>query len=61
MQRHRIRASLLRVDPWGVRFRFRQVLHRREYCVSMANSLWHIDGYHKFYIKKKHLELASYG
>ena len=47
MQRHRIRASLLRVDPRGVRSRFRQVLHRREYCVPMPNSLWHIDGYHK--------------
>ena len=47
VQRHRIRSSLLRVDPRGVRTRFRQVLHRRQYCVAMPNSLWHIDGYHK--------------
>ena len=47
IQRHRIRSSLLRVDPTGVRRRFRQVLHRRDYRVAMPNSLWHIDGYHK--------------
>ena len=47
IQRSRIRASLLRVDPRGVRRRFRQALHRREYYVPMPNSLWHIDGYHK--------------
>lgn len=37
----------MRVDPAGVRRRFRQVLHRREYSVPMPNSLWHIDGHHK--------------
>ena len=47
IQRSRIRESLLRVDPRGVRTRFRQALHRRQYNVPMPNSLWHIDGYHK--------------
>ena len=35
---------ILRQCAWG---RFRQALHRRRYSVSMPNSLWHIDGYHK--------------
>ena len=47
IQRNRIRSSLLRVDPRGVRTRFRQALPRREYRVPMPNSLWHIDGHHK--------------
>ena len=47
IQRNRIRSSLLRVDPRGVRTRLRQALHRREYRVPMPNSLWHIDGHHK--------------
>lgn len=47
VQRHRVRSSLLRVDPRGVQSRFRQVIHRRKYCVAMPNSLWHIDGHHK--------------
>ena len=37
----------MRVDPRGVRLRFRQVLHHRRYNVCMPNSLWHIDGYHR--------------
>lgn len=37
----------MRVDPRGVQMRFRQVLHRRRYNVTMPNSLWHIDGYHR--------------
>ena len=45
IQRWRIRESLLRIDPWGVEQRSRRVLHRR---VRGPNSLWHIDGYHKF-------------
>ena len=47
IQRARVRDSLMRVDPRGVRERFRQVLHRRRYNVCMPNSLWHIDGCHK--------------
>ena len=47
IQRNRIRSSLLRVDPRGVRQRFRRALHRRQYYVPMPNSLWHIDGHHK--------------
>ena len=41
------RSSLLRVDPRGIRRRFRQALHHRDYYVPMPNSLWHIDGHHK--------------
>ena len=47
VQRSRIRSSLQRIDPRGVRNRFHATLHRRQYCVPMPNSLWHIDGYHK--------------
>ena len=47
VQRYRLRESLRRVDPRGVRNRLRQALHRRRYSVRMPNSLWHIDGYHK--------------
>ena len=38
---------MLRVDPWGVQQRMRNILHRREYRVKGPNSLWHIDGNHK--------------
>ena len=47
IQRDRIRESLRRVDPSGVRSRCRTVLHRRKYTVPSSNALWHIDGYHK--------------
>ena len=47
IQRWRIRESLLRVDPWGIEQRTRNVLHRRQYQVKGPNSLWHIDGNHK--------------
>ena len=47
IQRHRIRNSMARVDPWGVELRTRSILHRREYRVRGPNSLWHIDGNHK--------------
>ena len=46
MQRHRIRNSMARVDPWGVELRTRSILHRREYRVRGPNSLWHIDSNH---------------
>ena len=47
VRRCHVRESLFRVDSEAVCSRFRQALHRRRYCVSMPNSLWHIDGYHK--------------
>ena len=47
VQRSRIRSSLQRIDPRGVRNRFHATLYRRQYCVPMPNSLWRIDGYHK--------------
>lgn len=47
VQRQRVRESLHRVDPSGVRARCRNVLHRRQYSVPSPNALWHIDGYHK--------------
>ena len=47
IQRWRIRDSMLRVDPWGVEQRTRNILHRRRYQVKGPNSLWHIDGNHK--------------
>ena len=47
IQRWRIRESMLRVDPWGMEQRMRNILHRREYKVKGPNSLWHIDGNHK--------------
>ena len=47
VQRQRIRESLQRVDPAGIRDRLRQVLHRRTYKVISPNALWNLDGYHK--------------
>lgn len=47
VQRERIRHSLQRVDPDGVRARCRSILHRRRYHVPSPNALWHLDGYHK--------------
>lgn len=47
IQRERVRESLRRIDPRGMRERFRAVLQRRKYSVQMPNSLWHIDGHHK--------------
>ena len=53
VQRRRIRGTLQAVDPYGVRNRLRQALHRRQYSVPMPNSLWHIDGHHKLTLCKK--------
>ena len=47
VQRERLRASLRRVDPTGVRARVKCVLRRRQYSVPAPNDLWHLDGYHK--------------
>ena len=48
LPRWRARNSLLRVDPHGVASRLRQALHRRQYSVPGPNSLWHVDGHHKY-------------
>ena len=47
IQRHRVRDSMMRVDPDGVQSRLRSTVARRSYSVAMPNSMWHIDGYHK--------------
>ncbi len=47
LQRERVRESLRRIDPDGVRERCQNVLHRRKYSVLSSNALWHLDGYHK--------------
>ncbi|KAL0573558.1 hypothetical protein V5O48_008391 [Marasmius crinis-equi] len=47
IQRHRILASIARVDGLGVILRRRQGIRRRKYRVSRPNALWHIDGHHK--------------
>lgn len=47
VQRHRIRDILHAIDPEGVQYRLRRVLHRRQYSVESPNALWHVDGYHK--------------
>lgn len=47
VRRHRIRASLKRVDPLGIKRRCRGVLHQRRYEVPSPNALWHLDRYHK--------------
>ena len=47
VQRSKLRASMKRVDPHGVKAWLKHVLHRRQYSVPGPNSLWHLDGYHK--------------
>jgi len=49
LQRHRIRASIQRVNWLGqaVRQQAREKTKRRKYNVSRPNALWHIDGHHK--------------
>lgn len=47
VQRQRVRESLQRVDPSGVRVRCKNVLRRRQYSVPSPNALRHVDGYHK--------------
>ena len=46
IQRHRIRASLVRIDPVGSSMRWLNSVARRVYSVPGPNSLWHIDGLH---------------
>lgn len=45
--RSRLRDSLHRHNTSGIADRQRGRLHRREYCVSGPNILWHIDTNHK--------------
>ena len=47
VQRERLRASLRRVDPKGVRARVKCVLRRCQYAVPAPYDLWHLDDYHK--------------
>ena len=44
--RHRLRDSIVRIDPLSSQLRWRDALQRRTYSVPHANSLWHIDGHH---------------
>ena len=45
--RHRVRASIHRVDPINTAIRRSVTVQRRVYHVEGPNSLWHIDGHHK--------------
>ena len=47
LQRHRVLASIVRVDGLGVILRRNHGIRRRKYRVSRPNALWHIDGHHK--------------
>ena len=47
VQRWRIRQSILRVDPEGVRERSVKLIQRRSYHVKGPNHVWHMDGNHK--------------
>ena len=46
VQRHRIRASVHRVNPTMAIVRWQQAVSRRCYSVPGPNSLWHVDGHH---------------
>ena len=46
VQRHRVRQSVLRINPIASLSRWHQVVSRRSYSVPGPNSLWHIDGHH---------------
>jgi hypothetical protein len=47
IQRHRVLASMQRVDRLGHRLRERKAIQRRKYEVKRPNALWHLDGHHK--------------
>ncbi|SRR6266540_6348652 len=49
VQRHRIRASINRVDRLGCALRrnAREKVQRQSYRVPRPNALWHMDGHHK--------------
>ena len=44
--RQRVRDSLHRVSPDGIRMRTTTTICRRVYSVPSSNALWHIDGLH---------------
>ena len=46
IQRFRLRDSLARVDPDGIKRRKKGRLKRRVYNVQGANDLWHLDTNH---------------
>ena len=45
--RHRLRASIMRVDPEGREARRMRRVPRVEYNVTGPHQLWHMDGTHK--------------
>jgi transposase len=47
VQQHRVRESLIRVDPEGVAIRWACTIPCRTYSVPSPLALWHIDGNHK--------------
>lgn len=49
IQRHRVIASINRVDKLGqgMRQQVGKKISRRKYSVPRPNALWHIDGHHK--------------
>ena len=49
VQRHRVMASITRIDRLGQRLREQvgQKKERTSYHVPRPNHLWHIDGHHK--------------
>jgi hypothetical protein len=49
VQRHRIRASINRVDRLGriMRRNAKEKVSRQSYHVPRPNALWHMDGHHK--------------
>lgn len=58
VQRHRVRDSMLRVDPDGSSQRsLPGLLKRRTYSVAGPNSVWHLDGNHKL-IRYSHIKYA---
>lgn len=52
VQRHRLRASLKRLNPLGNALRHANPIQRRKYQISGSNKLWHLDG---------HMKLITYG
>lgn len=46
VQRRRVRASLVRIDPVGRAMRRRRVIYRRHYCVPHPNFLWWVPNDH---------------
>ena len=60
IQWERVRQSLLRTDPLGVRQRWRKSIRRRVYHVSGPLALWHIDGNHKLIRYRPYFALYNY-